>query len=102
MLDAKHVYDIVQANEQVVSLARMEEGTNIYQLICYVPADTARRLTTGMEIQACPSYVSREEYGYMYGYIAVSYTHLRAHETGRNLVCRLLLEKKKKEKKKLT
>src|SRR5678809_1710893 len=23
---------------------------------------------------------------------AVSYTHLRAHETGRNLVCRLLLE----------
>ena len=29
------------------------------------------------------------------GQIAVSYTHLRAHETGRNLVCRLLLEKKK-------
>src|SRR5665213_4327710 len=28
----------------------------------------------------------------------VSYTHLRAHETGRNLVCRLLLEKKKKKK----
>src|SRR5674476_1118185 len=30
------------------------------------------------------------------GDISVSYTHLRAHETGRNLVCRLLLEKKKK------
>ena len=30
------------------------------------------------------------------GRITVSYTHLRAHETGRNLVCRLLLEKKKK------
>ena len=29
---------------------------------------------------------------------SVSYTHLRAHETGRNLVCRLLLEKKKKKK----
>ena len=27
----------------------------------------------------------------------VSYTHLRAHETGRNLVCRLLLEKKNKK-----
>ena len=27
--------------------------------------------------------------------IAVSYTHLRAHETKSNLVCRLLLEKKK-------
>ena len=32
----------------------------------------------------------------------VSYTHLRAHETGRNLVCRLLLEKKKKTIKKKT
>ena len=29
--------------------------------------------------------------------VSVSYTHLRAHETGRNLVCRLLLEKKKKK-----
>src|SRR5678809_1156331 len=26
-------------------------------------------------------------------YSTVSYTHLRAHETGRNIVCRLLLEK---------
>src|SRR5665213_1704647 len=30
--------------------------------------------------------------------LPVSYTHLRAHETGRNLVCRLLLEKKKKKR----
>src|SRR5450756_421631 len=28
----------------------------------------------------------------------VSYTHLRAHETRHDLVCRLLLEKKKKRK----
>ncbi|GAB5781304.1 hypothetical protein JMUB7526_28480 [Staphylococcus aureus] len=28
-------------------------------------------------------------------YAAVSYTHLRAHETCADLVCRLLLEKKK-------
>ena len=27
--------------------------------------------------------------------VAVSYTHLRAHETREDLVCRLLLEKKK-------
>eukprot|EP00658_Telonema_sp_P-2_P003590 TRINITY_DN11339_c0_g1_i3.p2 TRINITY_DN11339_c0_g1~~TRINITY_DN11339_c0_g1_i3.p2 ORF type:complete len:176 (-),score=52.40 TRINITY_DN11339_c0_g1_i3:50-577(-) len=33
-------------------------------------------------------------------YKAVSYTHLRAHETPEHLVCRLLLEKKKKKKKK--
>ena len=30
------------------------------------------------------------------GIQAVSYTHLRAHETVLDLVCRLLLEKKKK------
>src|SRR5660397_128151 len=30
----------------------------------------------------------------------VSYTHLRAHETKANLVCRLLLEKKKKKNRK--
>ena len=30
--------------------------------------------------------------------IAVSYTHLRAHETVLDLVCRLLLAKKKKNK----
>src|SRR5450756_3231713 len=36
--------------------------------------------------------------------MAVSYTHLRAHETRHDLVCRLLLEKKKKlsQKKKKT
>src|SRR5450759_5596526 len=32
-------------------------------------------------------------------YRAVSYTHLRAHETRHDLVCRLLLEKKKKNTK---
>ena len=30
--------------------------------------------------------------------VAVSYTHLRAHETRHDLVCRLLLEKKKIKK----
>src|SRR5450756_2703587 len=34
------------------------------------------------------------------GIKAVSYTHLRAHETRHDLVCRLLLEKKKKKKEK--
>src|SRR5674476_74884 len=38
------------------------------------------------------SFISRIENGH--SDIPVSYTHLRAHETGRNLVCRLLLEKK--------
>ena len=37
--------------------------------------------------------------GTVYGTtVAVSYTHLRAHETPEHLVCRLLLEKKKQKK----
>ena len=36
-----------------------------------------------------------EECGFNIDIIAVSYTHLRAHETVLDLVCRLLLEKKK-------
>ena len=36
------------------------------------------------------------EEGIPYQTLAVSYTHLRAHETVLDLVCRLLLEKKKK------
>ena len=38
--------------------------------------------------------------GKMDEYGAVSYTHLRAHETVLDLVCRLLLETKKNNKKK--
>ena len=34
-----------------------------------------------------------------YNSLPVSYTHLRAHETRHDLVCRLLLEKKKKKNK---
>ena len=42
-------------------------------------------------------YFTQKEYKKAYDvWGTVSYTHLRAHETGRNLVCRLLLEKKKK------
>ena len=33
----------------------------------------------------------------LHGFVSVSYTHLRAHETVLDLVCRLLLEKKKKK-----
>jgi len=70
VLETVHLGDIVGENQQIVSLAQVEEGTNSYEIICYVPADTARKLSVGMEVQACPSYVSREEYGYMVGYIS--------------------------------
>ena len=39
------------------------------------------------------------EYEKATGVKAVSYTHLRAHETPEHIVCRLLLEKKKQKDK---
>ena len=40
------------------------------------------------------NYSDLPAFGDVHGAVAVSYTHLRAHETRGNLVCRLLLEKK--------
>ena len=42
--------------------------------------------------------VSAEKIRMLADLFAVSYTHLRAHETVLDLVCRLLLEKKKRKK----
>ena len=54
-------------------------------------ADVALRGQVGVD-QAGANLVLAVEQG------PVSYTHLRAHETVLDLVCRLLLEKKKKHK----
>ena len=42
--------------------------------------------------------MDEKQYRAAYNQTSVSYTHLRAHETPEHLVCRLLLEKKKKKK----
>ena len=56
-----------------------------------------------MNVWASWCITCRVEHGFLmklnndgYNIVAVSYTHLRAHETRHDLVCRLLLEKKKK------
>lgn len=69
VVSAEQKGDEVSENDTIVTIAPVDEATNIYQLICYVPADTARRLDEGMAVQACPSHVSREEYGYIHGYV---------------------------------
>src|SRR5678809_1732815 len=56
----------------------------------YVPSRQYIYLSNGRWIFATSLPVAYRHYNVYSGYKAVSYTHLRAHETGRNLVCRLL------------
>ena len=72
--------------EYELNLINKETWGNIYK-----PAETTIPLLNidPVDLRNSPDFTL------LYG-VTVSYTHLRAHETGRNLVCRLLLEKKKK------
>ena len=64
------------------------------------------RLASGevrdVEVHASPLEVGGRPLLFSIVHDAVSYTHLRAHETVLDLVCRLLLEKNKTKKKKTT
>ena len=73
-------------------LLNIKESNDIYDVISsYVPLKKS-----GTDyVCNCPFHSEKTPSCHIY---TVSYTHLRAHETGRNLVCRLLLEKKKKRK----
>lgn len=64
------VNETVAVGSEIVSILISNESSNNRQLIGYVPLVVANKLQVGMEAQACPSYVSREEYGYMTGYIS--------------------------------
>ena len=69
---------------------RSDEETQFYKDIsCYL--NEIRTLNSTRYIYIA----TRDEEGKLIYVVAVSYTHLRAHETDSYLVCRLLLEKKK-------
>ena len=74
VLEAKFISSEYHGEDTVVALWK-EAGGPPAQLI----VDSTIPIGKGMSSSAAP----------------VSYTHLRAHETGAYLVCRLLLEKKK-------
>ena len=63
--------------------------------VCALPAAAAEGETT-VNDPTDPKLTASTIDKTQVGSITVSYTHLRAHETKANLVCRLLLEKKKK------
>ncbi len=70
------IQNIVQAGEmlgegdEVANILVNSQYSNNRQIAAYVPLSVAKRLTLGMEMQICPSYLSREEYGYMEGYVS--------------------------------
>lgn len=61
--------ELLEAGEQTADILVNSQYTNNRQVAAYVPLKVAKRLEVGMEVQICPSHVSREEYGYMEGYI---------------------------------
>ena len=56
------VGQILSAGDEIADIVINNQYT-------YVPLKTAKRLEVGMEAQISPTYASREEYGYMQGYI---------------------------------
>ena len=64
----------------------------------YYPEELIEEVRTRNDIvEVISGYVRLQKKGSNY-FGPVSYTHLRAHETRHDLVCRLLLEKKKKKR----
>ena len=81
------------------SLATKNRGTDFLTSIKYALDTDPEIVSKRRQIEARSASVGAYEAqkDFQVGATPVSYTHLRAHETKANLVCRLLLEKKKKK-----
>eukprot|EP00658_Telonema_sp_P-2_P040950 TRINITY_DN29284_c0_g1_i1.p2 TRINITY_DN29284_c0_g1~~TRINITY_DN29284_c0_g1_i1.p2 ORF type:complete len:141 (-),score=28.90 TRINITY_DN29284_c0_g1_i1:116-538(-) len=87
-------HHLVRSSDSSGTARRRSPGASIPLLRGVVVVVVDSRLITEYIMRAkdaCPSDTS------LNNIIPVSYTHLRAHETPEHLVCRLLLEKKKKK-----
>lgn len=65
----------VEAGE-MIALVVPESLYSYQEVIIYVPREEVSTLEVGMAVQITPSYVTREEYGYMEGVIADISNHL--------------------------
>src|SRR5660397_267599 len=90
LMSSAHPTDVPPHHSYVLAFKEMVENSTKPLVLT---AENAKDLKVMIDVSA-------EIRGGSDGLRAVSYTHLRAHETKANLVCRLLLEKKKKRKKK--
>jgi hypothetical protein len=69
VLSAKSLNETISSTEAIAGIVRQEKYADDKQVICYVPASTAKKLKEGMEVQVSPDFAPREEYGYMLGHI---------------------------------
>src|SRR5674476_1592309 len=90
IIDGKTIAQQVRAEWKIRADALKARGVTPGLAVIIVGEDPASRVYVANKVKACAELGLHSEH-----IVTVSYTHLRAHETGRNLVCRLLLEKKK-------
>ena len=77
-------FDISQREQEIAELSLQSIPVNLKKF--FIINDPVDQINKSLSEVSFEELTERNK--------SVSYTHLRAHETGRNLVCRLLLEKK--------
>src|SRR5664279_4014573 len=88
------------ALDRVRQVARRDKEARFTALLHHVDADRLRAAYRAISPKAAAGVDGETWAAYGQDLETVSYTHLRAHETDSYLVCRLLLEKKKKSRRK--
>ena len=88
-----------QCPDRAISLAELSEELKNRPEPKFIVGDGAKLCYTYLLEQDIPCRMAPPQLVMQNAVGAVSYTHLRAHETRHDLVCRLLLEKKKKNNK---
>ena len=83
---------VFSANTLLLQRERQNVNNTISKVVTYIEKDWDSDEELSPEPLLAALYSPKNIY-------PVSYTHLRAHETRHDLVCRLLLEKKKNKKK---
>lgn len=66
----KGVNSKVEKGENIVTIIPYDKSSDENEVVVYAPLEIADTLELGMEAQISPSYIPREEYGYMEGTIS--------------------------------
>ena len=88
--DVTQATTLPQTDEEKARQLPVPQG---YRMLCALP-EAEDKFDSGI-LKSTDTMRNEEVLSTVFFVVAVSYTHLRAHETPEHLVCRLLLEKKK-------